>query len=123
MAVLRSELKEIADAERIVTLLLGWRSAMKSIRESLPQDAAAFLLVLDPSKMTLGVTSYTRAELMTKAQIEYRLRERETDRDPSIQVVLVSVSKVDELRSAYPNFYVDTETFVGAVNRELELTT
>jgi len=56
-----------------------------------------------------------------EAQERYRLTEKETEGDSRIQAVLVSVESVNDLRKAYPNYYVDTKEFVKALQRELRV--
>jgi hypothetical protein len=80
--------------------------------------AEQFLLVLDPRKKFLKVTSYTQDQ-MAEAQEAYLLEEKRSESDPQIQVVLVSVDSIDDLRKAYPNYYVDTRVFIGAVELEI----
>jgi hypothetical protein len=113
------ELKEIVERERIIACLLGWNNTIHHIEETARKDALAFLMVLDPTQTTLRVWSFAKAQL-AEAQEKYKQQEKETESDPRIQVVLVSVDSVRALPKAYPNYYVDTKDFVNAVQRELE---
>jgi len=53
------------------------------------------------------------------SQRAYDKAEKETETDPSVQAVLVSVEDLDSLRKAYPNYYVDTKGFMDFVDAEL----
>jgi hypothetical protein len=46
-------------------------------------------------------------------------QQRETEKQPHTQVVLVAVEDLDALRKAYPNYYVDTSGFISAVSLEI----
>ena len=113
------ELKEIVEREKIITCLLGWNDTIHHIEEQARGDAHAFLMVLDPTKKTLRVWSFTKDQL-AEAQEQYKQWEKDTESDSRIQVVLVSVESVRALPKAYPNYYVDTKDFVNAVQRELQ---
>jgi ppGpp synthetase/RelA/SpoT-type nucleotidyltranferase len=112
------ELRHLANQEKILELLSGWGQAMQRV-EAAASGQEQFLLVLDPTKKRLQVTPYTQNRLL-EAQEEYLLAEKRAESDPQIQVVLVSVNSLDDLRKAYPNYYVDTEAFIMAVRLEIQ---
>ncbi len=66
-----------------------------------------------------------RIEIQIRSKLQhlwataYDKAEKDTERDPNTQVVLVSVDHVDALRKAYPNYYVDTQGFISAVEKEM----
>jgi hypothetical protein len=110
------ELRGIVNQERILDSLDTWNATVHHLAENVHPDADAFLLVLDPTRRTLQIEAYAADELQT-AQERYLQVEKETERDPQIQVVLVSVDSIDALRRAYPNYYVDTSDFIKVVRR------
>lgn len=112
------ELRMLASQEKVVECLQGWDRAMHHLEESGTENAYAFVLVLDPTAMKLKIASFDK-EALTNAQEYYLRMEKETESDPRVQVVLVSVDSVDALRKAYPNYYVDSEAFIRAVEREI----
>ena len=112
------ELNEIVQREQIVNCLLGWNDTIHHIEEQARGDADSFLMVLDPTNQTLRVWPFARDQFI-QAQEEYKKQEKETESDARIQVVLVSVDSIRALPKAYPNYYVDTQGFVKAVQREL----
>ena len=115
-----TELSRIESHEQIITSLLSWNNTIHYIEESRSRDAHTFLMVLDPTKRTLQVSQFKKNQIM-EAQERYRLTEKETEGDSRIQAVLVSVESVNDLRKAYPNYYVDTKEFVKALQRELRV--
>ncbi len=112
------ELRETIQRENIMESLRGWNDTIHRIEDAKIPDAHAFLLVLDPTKHTLRVASFTKqsADLAQKA---YERAEKDNESDPSVHVVLVAVEEIDALRKAYPNYYVDTRDFIAAVEREI----
>ena len=70
------------------------------------------------SKRNLKVTSFDK-EKTERAQQAYENVENETEADPNVQVVLVSVENLDALRKAYPNYYIDTRDFIAAIRKEI----
>ncbi len=112
------ELRETVQRENIMESLRGWNDTIHRIEDEQIPGAHAFLLVLDPTKHTLRVVSFTKgtADIAQKA---YERAEKNNESDPNVQVVLVAVEEIDALRKAYPNYYVDTRDFIAAVEREM----
>jgi putative GTP pyrophosphokinase len=74
------------------------------------------LVVLDPSTKTVTIQSFGRDRL-EEANLEYtKTVSRIADGD-AIQAVLVSAGPVENLRRAYPNYFLDTREFVNQLNR------
>lgn len=116
------ELREIMDKANIMNILWGWNSTIHLLEERLDAkkspDAYVFLLTLDPINRSLLIRPFNRDEL-DDAQSAYEAKEKETESDPNVQVVLVAVEDVDALRKAYPNYYADTGEFMTAISREI----
>ncbi len=81
--------------------------------------AEYYLLDLDLSSRRVSVTGFSNAEL-SKAQAAYGEAEQSIDKDDPRQVVLVKASSLDELRSAYRNYYLDTNEFNAVVSEFLQ---
>ncbi|HEV3252951.1 MAG TPA: RelA/SpoT domain-containing protein [Candidatus Acidoferrales bacterium] len=117
--ILVNELRAIVGRANIMDSLRGWNDAIHYLEDADMANAHQFLLVLDPNKNNLRVTQFSK-ESVTAAQRAYERAEKDTENDPTIQVVLVSVESVDALRKAYPNYYVDTRDFIKAVQKEIQ---
>lgn len=107
------EIKALKIALKVDEVLAGWSVAVKRV-SARTTDAAAFLLVLNIEKMTLAITPF-KSDEMLKASENYIKIEKDIKGNPQMQAVLVSVSSVDALQKAYPNYFLDTEAFVRAV--------
>lgn len=73
-------------------------------------DAEAWILILNTKGLTLNVRPYrTLAEAATMAA--------KWEANKGLDVVQVNAESLDELRSGYRNYYVDTADFIAAVRR------
>lgn len=76
-----------------------------------------FIIKLDMSKNTLKIMGYRD---FTMAQTQYTTLEIQTRNDETIDVVLISLDKIKQLKSAYPNYYLDCSSFIDVVKKELD---
>jgi ppGpp synthetase/RelA/SpoT-type nucleotidyltranferase len=114
---LTKELRELANRLNVETVLEAWRISVQQITTGhVTKNTDAFLLYLDPQNRTLRFNSYTQDE-MPQASVDYLAWEKEIElaQVEGAQAVLVSVSSVQSLRRAYPNYYLDTTAFVEAL--------
>ena len=109
-----AELRLLKDRLKVVNALRGWSWALKQLPAKNVTYAVAFLIVLDTVAYTLATTGYKKEEL-TKASQEYLAVEKATASKPGTQAVLVSLDSVHTLRSAYPNYFLDTNAFLTAL--------
>lgn len=114
----KAELIELEHSEQVITKLTGWNTAMHHPTIADDHESAAFLLELNIGTRTLKMGTY-RQDKMLFAHADYLAREKATEHDPNIQVVLVSADSVANLKRAYPNFYVDTTVFIKAIEQEI----
>ena len=112
------ELREIVQRLDVMQSLRGWNDTIHLLEDAVLPGAYQFLLELDPNKHTLRVQQFAQHNA-GYAQERYEKAEKDTESDPTMQVVLVSVESVDRLHEAYPNYYVDTKDFIAAVQKEL----
>jgi ppGpp synthetase/RelA/SpoT-type nucleotidyltranferase len=114
----KRELTQLEKDQQVIFLLQGWNSAMRHPTIADDHTSAAFLLELNTQKRTLTTHTFKQSDLPF-AHARYLKREKETEGDPSVQVVLVSADSLANLRRAYPNFYVDTTAFIRAITQEI----
>jgi hypothetical protein len=111
---LMREIKALVQQLKIFTVLGGVAQGVHLTKKVDRGDS--YLVVLDSRAKMVQVTSYSSRELK-KASIDYMNIERDSIKKPEIEAVLISVDSVRKLRSAYPNFYLDTRKFVAFVKR------
>ena len=113
---LRAELRDYANRLDVSARLQAYGEALHNI-ESLPTNSDYYLLELDPSAMQIKVTGYKQKDL-TQATNHYFDVEKNIVGSNS-DAVLVSVDSMTSLRRAYPNYFLDTNLFVEAVNQAI----
>jgi hypothetical protein len=114
--VLVRTLRRLANELQVERLLQAWSAATLHLLTVTPPGAQMFLLRLDTGPNQLLVRSY-RSDERKRASDEYLTAEDEAK--PGSQVVLVSVDSIEALRSAYPNYYVDTAEFLAALRQAI----
>ena len=93
---------------------MGWGAALKITEPD--EEAREYLMILNTNKKLVEVRAFAQNHTF-EASEQYLEIEKETRDDPSVQVVLVSVDSLASLKSAYPNYYLDTTAFLQAVEK------
>lgn len=103
---LRAVSKAIS-AERILSQLSETVRVIEG--DKFRRGAAEYLLVLDSHAKSIHIKSFSKDQLPL---LEEDYLSLEKAANPDIQVVQVSVEDIAALRTAYPNYYLDTRAFV-----------
>jgi hypothetical protein len=74
------------------------------------------LILLDTINKNVTISSFSQSNL-EQASKEYSEAERRISAGELLQAVLVSAGSIDNLRKAYPNYFLDTHEFVLHLNR------
>jgi hypothetical protein len=113
---LTDELRLLWMGLKVPHLLSGWVTAMNHI----PPDVggANFLLTVDSEKKEVKITPFGPDHL-GQAIAAYASAEEEGRKNISLDSVLVSVDKLANLRTAFPNYYADTAEFLKALRESL----
>lgn len=112
------ELRELYTGLGVNNVLSGWAAITRFTAEDTHVDlreAGMYLLVLDPNTFSTSLFPYSRENLVA-ANAHYAKIEKES---PNLQAVLVSVDSVAALRTAYPNYFLDTTAFLRVVEGAL----
>jgi hypothetical protein len=119
----RSELIEVtagmAENLEVAKKLANYGLALQTLEHAGMKGAHYFLLELRPAEETLTVTGY-RANQLTTATADYLSVEKALFDAGAGEAVLVAAESVDSLRRAYPNYFLDTQTFVEEMQRALQ---
>lgn len=131
-AELISELRTVANKLNVVTVLNSWSKLIvwyedsnSGLPGSLPSlsGASQFLLQLTPPDgrmpSSLHITPFTHAQAEDAFKF-YMILEAEQRTALNKNVVLVSVDSIDELKSAYPNYWGDTDLFVRTLKELIQ---
>ena len=115
---LKSELRDYAQKLDVTSRLQAFGAALQTVEGlEIGKDTDYYLLELDPSAMKINVLGYRRKDL-ERATKDYLNAEKNLSENSD--AVLVSVESMASLRRAYPNYFLDTNRFVEAVNMALE---
>ena len=115
----REELRHLAKKHNIVERLNAYGQTVQILeRETIRRDDRHFLLDLDIQEGQLGLRTYANAAAAAAAAEEaYGVLEAEAG--DMHDIVLVAVSSMAALQRAYPNYFLDTTSFVQLVNDAL----
>ncbi len=119
--VLRQEIKKRAVELRVFQKMEKWTKAITIIEPKM-KELHFFLLVLDVSeqdKEKLEIRGYLKDAERT-ATDQYLEAEKSQGRNPDKDVVLVAADSIDELKKAYPNYFIDTSHFLEYLKNYLE---
>ena len=112
VSALRAEIRKMSATLQPEAKLRAFAAALHVGEESRYSDSHYFLLALNPQAGTLEIRGYRKNELPI-ATDRYLAVERELVNVPGGQAVLVAADSMQALRKAYPNYYLDTDVFVG----------
>jgi ppGpp synthetase/RelA/SpoT-type nucleotidyltranferase len=100
--------------------LRAFGAAAQFASESVPKESHYFLLELRPDRNVVTVSQFPIQKL-DEANAAYAAVEQRIagENIPGVQAVLVSVDKIETLRKAYPNFYLDTTAFLDYLKQVL----
>lgn len=78
-----------------------------------------FLLMLDTANQSIRIAAYARHEA-DRAGKDLELMEKVSLEKPENDAVLVSVGPLDDLKKAYPNYFLDVSEFVNQVKQIIQ---
>jgi ppGpp synthetase/RelA/SpoT-type nucleotidyltranferase len=117
VAEINREMRELFTSLNVHNLLSRWAEITRytTENEEIPEATAIYLLVLNTKtfKTTLHLFTQEQQEL---ANTQYAKIEKE---EPDLQAVLVSVDSISALKTAYPNYFVDTTEFLHVIEKAL----
>ena len=104
---------KIIEDLRIVEALSGWKEAAQLIDKH-HIDKHYNIIILNTRDKTVSVRAYTKNNL-DAASKEYSRLEQDALINPDLDVVLVAAGGIKELKKAYPNYFLDIESFIHKV--------
>lgn len=118
---LKRELQDLANKLRVDTLLSGLKSVTNyaTVKSENTAKNAAYLISLNLAQKTVRVIPFTHKELL-KANDEYLRIEKENESHPDVLSVLVAVESINALKTAYPNYYLDSTVFLEALKTAIQ---
>jgi putative GTP pyrophosphokinase len=110
-----TELAEAENSLHVLEKLRTYTIAADRI-ETESGQGAYHLIVLDSENRRVSIRPFATAKL-EEATLAYAEIEARTKSGELVEAVLVSAGRVDALRKAYPNYFLDTQVFVNELSR------
>ena len=110
---LNHEIQAVASQIKAEPFLAGCSEAAVHI-EKTTRPAVAYLIALDIDARRVRILPQ---ESMTIASEKYAELEQQNRDKSHLQTVLVSVDSLGDLRTAYPNYYLDVSQFLNELRR------
>lgn len=118
-ADVRKEIRALSILTDVEAVLEGLGAAVKLIGDAPDKDAAAYVLELNARDRSVYVSSFSHRDL-EKAKTHFFEVEKKYADSPFIQVVQVSVERMEALQTAFPNYYLDTTRFIRVLRQILD---
>jgi hypothetical protein len=112
------EVRKLHEDLNVRQVLSGWTAGTRFIGNAEAPEyktAGTYLLVLNPDKFEVSIHPYAKGQL-GHANEHYAQIEKN---HPELQAVLVSVDSLAALRTAYPNYFLDTTAFLKVVEKAI----
>lgn len=113
-AVLKKELTMLGKKLQVEKILSGLNTAISVMSKD--PGVVSYMLVLNLADMLVRVVPFFD---QTVADESYLKQEKETQDNPKVFSVLVSVESVNALRTAYPNYYLDATKFLTVYRKAI----
>ncbi|MBP1314420.1 hypothetical protein JOD78_001622 [Herbaspirillum sp. 1130] len=107
-----NEIVELDRANHIEATFSGYQAILPKVERR--RNSKYFVVRLDPVARRVSVRGFSGSE-STEANRLYTALENEIPTDSPTRIVLVSASSISALRRAYPNYFLDTTTFLQEV--------
>lgn len=108
-------LKKLNEELRVTEKLRGIAAATFHIDSPKSKNGYYYLIKLDMSLHRASITPFTKNQFDV-AETLYKAMEEKLYNDPDNEVVMVSVDNIKEIKSAYPNYFLDTRNFSEKVD-------
>lgn len=112
-----SEISRLASQLHVKEMLQAYNATITTLGSA--KDEKYFIIEMDPEQHKITVRRY-KAKQSTEANAVYTELESKIPDNSSTQVVLVSVENINALKRAYPNYFLDTNSFSKIVDRALK---
>jgi hypothetical protein len=116
---LTRELRALATKLNVEKALQMYGQALNVGREGAGKGNHFFLLRLEPQRGRMNIEGFPRKDL-ERASARYLEVERQIEGTTGAEAVLVSVDSLAALERAYPNYFLDTNVFLTALQQALE---
>lgn len=112
-----AEIKDLNNKYKITSTLSGLKVAINYTQKKNNQKKNTYyVLILNYQTRMISIKNFNAADI-AEATYTYNKIEEETSNDDNINVVLASADSFNNLRAAYPNYFVDISQFIEKVDK------
>ncbi|GDX07122.1 hypothetical protein [Buttiauxella sp. A111] len=116
-----TELKVLSEKLNVFENLTAYNKFISHIEQSekLKEDPdGLFIIIVDTNVKQITINNFTSQNHKAAAK-KYKEAEKYCAENNGCEVAMVSVSDINDLRSAYPAYFLDTKTFLNNLGRFL----
>ena len=110
------EIRDLAAALNVRTRLEAYERTIRIQQTIFQPDQKYFVLILNSKENHLNVAAYENGRYQEAVDFYKEVEEENAER-PGVEAVLCSVKSINQLRTAYPNYYHDTRAFLVELDR------
>lgn len=113
------ELRYLNKELNVVDSLLAYNNFINHIENNIQDkltEEGLFILIVDTIQQTIKIRFFSAAHYKSAAE-EYKVAEKYCSLNKGCEVAMVSVSDIQDLRAAYPAYFLDTKTFINNLSR------
>lgn len=115
---IKDKIKTLSNELKVIETLNAYTVSTKAITENKSGKATHYcLVILNIDEKSLNVTYYPKNLISTATKLLAEKEREAENQNKSILPLLVSVNDIKKLRKAYPNYYLDTSTFIDRLKR------
>ena len=114
------KIRELNEEHNILEQLSGLVVSTKNIERQAGSKHYYFVVLLNLKRRTLIIRGYKKNNFRL-AEKYYNSVEQQSKRNGNTDVVLISLDKVRLLQKAYPNYYLDSSSFIRELSKNLEV--
>lgn len=111
--------KQVEKAEKelqVLEKLNYFAKAAQVLSEKNKQIGFYHLIILSVENKTISIRSFAKNDFES-AKTEYAKAEKRLIKGEKIDPVLVAVGRINQLKRAYPNFFLDTTEFINKIRK------
>ncbi|MBR9705372.1 RelA/SpoT domain-containing protein [Candidatus Pacearchaeota archaeon] len=115
------QIREKEKELKVIKIMKGWTEAIRVFERAVKEKPKLqfFLLELDILQERLSISGYTKNK-EEKAISDYSKAEKRNQDKKEYDVVLVGADTTNDLKKAYPNYFVDTKEFLINLQKVLD---
>ena len=114
------KIRELDKKYNILKQLSGLAVSSKNIENQAQlKQNYYFIVLLNLNRRTLIIYGYKKNNLQA-AEDHYTYLEQQSKRNGDSDVVLISLDKIKLLKRAYPNYYLDSSSFIKELSKNLK---